>query len=1111
FNVEVMRAVAAAVGMQVEFHLAPWNEVRTALEEGRIDALAGMYYSDERSRLVDFSVPHTLVSAGLFVRDGSRIHSLEDLQGKEIIAQKGDVIDDYLRRENFAGRIIEVEDPVDELRLLASGKHDCALMPSRLQGEYFIRELGISGIRGMNVDLPQLHYCFAVRKGNAPLRYRLDEGLNLLKLNGSYQDIYDKWFGVYEQGRLWQNIRYFVLALVVIVALLTASSIWSWFLRREVRKRTAELRESEEKFRVLAETSPAAIFLYQEDKYVYVSPSAIWLTGYSEREFLEMDFWDFVHKDFRDIIKERGLARLRGESVPSQYEIKIVAKNGEEKWLYISAGRIVYRGKPAGIVTMFDVTDRKRVEEELQQAYDGLEKQVQERTAELRRTNALLEEEINTRKRTERVITARLRLLEHATTQSLDELLQATIDEAEALTGSAIGFYHFLESDQQTISLQSWSSRTMAEFCRAEGSALHNDLSAAGVWVDCIRERRPIIHNDYASLSHRKGLPPGHAEVIRELVMPVFRGDNIVAIIGVGNKPHDYTAEDIEAVSFLADLAWEIVERKQTEEQLRLSQFCLDKAGIGIYQTDEDGTIFMVNEHACNSLGYSREELCALTVSDIDPDITPEKMRDLKRRIVKRGWLTHYTTHRRRDGSTFPVEITANNLVFRGKAYGISFVKDITQRQRAEEALRESESRVRRKLESILDPGGDISELELADIIDAPGIQALMYDLYRHSGFKMSIIDLKGKVLVDVGWQEICLKYHRCYPRTRQGCHESNTVMTEGIPPGEFREYRCKNLMRHLVTPIMVGERHMGNLFMGQFFYEDEELDYDLFRAQAREFGFPEAEYLAALEAVPRHSEDFVNNGKAFFLRFIDMFSKLSYGNIKLARLLVERDRLTEKLREANLVVENSPVVLFRWEGSDEWPVEMVSGNVIQFGYEPEEFLSRAITYASIIHPADLERVTREVHHVRDGGGDLLRLEYRILTKGGDVRWVNEVTHLERDFAGGVKTFEGVVIDITERKMAEEKLRENLQLLQAMAKNAPIVLYGINGDGVFTLSEGKGLAGMGLKPGEVVGRSLFDVYRGMPEALKNLRRALAGEAFIAPLQAGDRIYDVYHE
>jgi len=1290
FNIELIRAVSEVMGFDVEFRLGPWSKVRQKLEQGKIDALAGMYYSPQRSQLLDFSVSHTVVTSGIFVRKGSPIHSFEDIRGKEVIVQEGDVIHDYLREHNLTPHIIAVTNPADELRLLASGRHDCAIMPSRLQGEYLVKKLNLTNIGFIRSDLPQLSYCFAVRKGNGELLHRLDEGLNILKITGRYREINEKWFGVYEKRNLWETIKYYVLALALSLALFLGFLIWSGMLKRRVEQRTAELRrseeelrftqyaidktidqafwmtkdgrlfyvndaacrtlgytceeltrmsvpdycpsappevfaehwrdlqenghvrletlhrakdgrvypvevranyvvfdgkeyncafatdiserkraeeelrENEEKFRVLAETSPAAICVYQGENIIYCNAAMMRLTGYTERELKEMRFWEWMHEDCRESVRERGLARQRGEPVPSQYENKYLTKNGEEKWLFLSAGRIEYKGKPAGIVTMFDITDRKRMEEELLQAHDELEKRVDERTLALRNANELLQHEIYERKRTESINMARLRLLQFAATHTLDELLEATLDEAEALTGSLIGFYHFLEADQETLSLQNWSTRTKKEFCTAEGKGLHYDVSAAGIWVDCIQERRPVIHNDYASIPYRKGLPPGHAPLIRELVVPVFRGGSIVAIIGVGNKPHDYTSEDIEAVSFLADLAWEIAERKKAEEALRLSQFCIDKAGIGIYQSDETGVIFSVNEHACKSLGYSREELCALSVFDIDPEITREKMLTLKKILDETGTMTHETTHRRRDGTTFPVEITANFLDFHGKRYGISFVKDITERKeaeesvkrakeewertfasvpdliaildnrhrvlrvneamakrlglkpdecvglhcyeaihwlsesppfcphtqtlmdgrkhvvevheerlggdflvstiplndergvmigsvhiayditerkRAEEALRESESRVRRKLESILDPEGDTGELDLADILDAPGIQALMDDLYSNTGLKMSIIDLKGRVLVDVGWQDICLKFHRSHPETLKKCLESDTELTVGVPQGEFKTYRCRNNMWHLVTPIIVGGRHMGNLFMGQFFYENEELDYDLFRAQARQYGFPEEEYIAALEAVPRYSEDCVKKGKTFFLRLIDMFSKLSYANIKLAHSLAELDRLTATVRQANMVVENSPVVLFRCKAAPGWPVELVSRNVVQFGYTPEEFLSGEITYSSIVYPQDLGRlITETEEYAATGEGQLLQ-EYRIVTKGGDIRWIIDETICERNEEGEITHYEGVMIDVTERKRAEDSIRESKAKYQVIVDSFDGLIY----------------------------------------------------------------------
>ena len=175
--------------------------------------------------------------------------------------------------------------------------------------------------------------------------------------------------------------------------------------------------------------------------------------------------------------------------------------------------------------------------------------------------------DITDRKRNEAIQSARYRLMVFAQTHTLTELLRATLDEAERLTRSMIGFFHFLEEDQKTLSLQAWSTNTELNMCKTEGGQQHYPIDKAGVWVDCVYERRPVIHNDYVSLTHRKGLPPGHAPVLRQLVTPVIRGDKIMAIVGVGNKPEVYTNEDIKTLSSLADLAWDIAERKRMEEE----------------------------------------------------------------------------------------------------------------------------------------------------------------------------------------------------------------------------------------------------------------------------------------------------------------------------------------------------------------------------------------------------------------------------------------------------------------------------------------------------------------------------------------------------------------
>ncbi len=202
----------------------------------------------------------------------------------------------------------------------------------------------------------------------------------------------------------------------------------------------------------------------------------------------------------------------------------------------------------------------------------------------------LIAEDITERFHAQEVIKARLLFAEYAYSHTMDEILRRTLDEVEHLIGGDIGFFHFLEDDQVTLSLQNWSSNTLATMCSAEGKGRHYPVNQAGVWVDCIATRRPVIHNDYASLKHRKGMPPGHAPVVRELVVPVLRNDKIVAILGTGNKPTAYDERDVEMVTLLANVAWDIVLHKRAEEALIQRERDLAKAQevahVGSWQLD---------------------------------------------------------------------------------------------------------------------------------------------------------------------------------------------------------------------------------------------------------------------------------------------------------------------------------------------------------------------------------------------------------------------------------------------------------------------------------------------------------------------------------------------
>jgi diguanylate cyclase (GGDEF)-like protein/PAS domain S-box-containing protein len=177
--------------------------------------------------------------------------------------------------------------------------------------------------------------------------------------------------------------------------------------------------------------------------------------------------------------------------------------------------------------------------------------------------------DVTERRQAAEFIRLRLELLDYATTHPLNEMMQKALDEIGELTGSPIGFYHFVDEDQNSLSLQAWSTHTLAQSFKMEEKTMHSSIEEAGVWVDCVRLRRPVIHNDYGALAHRKGMPDGHTEIVRELVVPTIRDGKVVAILGVGNKPFDYDEQDVGLVSYIADLVWSVVEQKQANEQIR--------------------------------------------------------------------------------------------------------------------------------------------------------------------------------------------------------------------------------------------------------------------------------------------------------------------------------------------------------------------------------------------------------------------------------------------------------------------------------------------------------------------------------------------------------------
>ncbi len=142
-------------------------------------------------------------------------------------------------------------------------------------------------------------------------------------------------------------------------------------INRDISERKqiiTQLRESEEKFRALAEACPFAIMIYQADYWVYTNPAGERISGFSREELYRQRFWEIVHPDYQPLVRERGNRRQAGKTATPAYDFKIIGKSGESIWVSLSGGSFMYEGKPAGMITVIDITERKKFENVLRES-----------------------------------------------------------------------------------------------------------------------------------------------------------------------------------------------------------------------------------------------------------------------------------------------------------------------------------------------------------------------------------------------------------------------------------------------------------------------------------------------------------------------------------------------------------------------------------------------------------------------------------------------------------------------------------------------------------------------------------------------------------------------
>lgn len=524
------------------------------------------------------------------------------------------------------------------------------------------------------------------------------------------------------------------------------------------------------------------------------------------------------------------------------------------------------------------------------------------------------------------------------------------------------------------------------------------------------------------------------------------------------------------AIAAIAD----ITERKRTEEKLREGEQFLESIFASIQDSigiiDSDMNIIRVNKmteswymHAMPLVGkkcfkayHNRKERCELCPAWETLKTGKSAYKEVPRHGPggkQVGWAEIYS---------YPL-----NDMITGQMNGvIEYVRDITERKRMEEELKQSEEKYRLLIESIQEgvfviqdakmvfvnkaiaaiSGYSIEEIIGMDFHSfvAPEDLEMVQDRYYRrqrgedvsSEYEFHVLRKDGeKTLVNMS-VGIVTYLGRV---ASMGILKDITEQKRAEKLIKESEEKYRNLVELTTDIIYMTDKNSKHVFMNDaglrileaspdevighhwskcIYPEDREKSFQKFREMIENgtdvFDF-ENRYISKSGKVINvlHNIRILRNEKGEVI-----------GTQGIARDITERERSAEALRLSNLVVENSQTVLFRWKAQKGWPVEFVSNNVVQFGYSAEEFLSGALLYVTIIHPGDLERVLKEVRTHSERGDDRFRQEYRIIAKNGAVHWIDDRTVIEREKDGNITHYQGIIIDITERKHTEEAIRK---------------------------------------------------------------------------------------
>ena len=335
--------------------------------------------------------------------------------------------------------------------------------------------------------------------------------------------------------------------------------------------------ESEQKLKIILNNVNDQIYISELDgKAIAVNQAVVDTLGYSKDEMLRAYPSDIVpSKDVHRISKLMKEIETDGRAM---YETEAIHKDGRKIPLEVSARFIIYDGKKTILSVARDISERKRAE--------------RKRRLEEERLEALVK-------------------LNSMAGASLSEITDFAREEAVRLTESTLGYLAFMNADETALIMHSWSKSAMKK-CGIKDKHFVYPIKTTGLWGEAVRQRRPIITNEYSLPSPmKKGYPEDHVKLTRHMNIPIIDGDHIVAVAGVGNKEEDYDESDLRQLTLLMQGMWSLIQRKQIEDALKQYSDELKTANEELRSINRMKTEF-ISERLEDIYGLERSECSIL-------------------------------------------------------------------------------------------------------------------------------------------------------------------------------------------------------------------------------------------------------------------------------------------------------------------------------------------------------------------------------------------------------------------------------------------------------------------------------------------------------------------